>query len=131
MYKVVRECEDGLLKSAWVRGGRQLCLTYPLDKWVSPKMEGTKIFVFNDIKPAISFIKHISDRVFNLKVYEYHVLNPSYEYDLYAPNIRSFDLLNHLDIDYIARYSDGKPAWTTVYCDAVKLFGEPVYENPY
>lgn len=70
-YKVVSE-RNGELKSAIFNSApptvQEILLTYTLNDWVYPQIDGSKIMVFDNIKDAVDFRTEFGDAVFKCKV---------------------------------------------------------------
>lgn len=130
MYKVVRVRGDKLL-SAWVDGIDSLSQIYKIGQWTYPKLNGTKLFVFNDLDNARTFISNIDCmQSYRLQIYQCHVLNPVYEYDKFINSLYRLvciirDYNEETTLKEMREYST-PCSYKSVYCDAVKLFGEPI-----
>lgn len=89
MYKVLR-VEEGQLASFNVGLNHRHSVVYPTNTWVYPKLEGTKLFVFDTYENANRFLQSFSifeDIMSYSRIYSCSVVNPVNPdyYDLFMP----------------------------------------------
>lgn len=103
-------------------------IKYEIDKWVYPKIKGSKLFVFDNIFHAIDFNDEYND------IFECEVINPTQQYynlshiifdensKIYNRFIKEFWKIYKNDRNNIEDYNKimNAPQGTCV-CDAVKL----------
>lgn len=127
-YKVVR-CEKCGLVSARMNkecqffdGINAIKIHYRIKRWVKPKIEGSKIFVFHSIDSAQDFICTSS---FDIDSGEEKEKEHIYECEVRNPTVATIACNS---IHQITRFWNGdmnvvvmEPPKGTYYCDAVKL----------
>lgn len=123
-YKVVSILGEELysaLYSQVTSESEGIFLKYIPGEWIRPKVEGSKIMVFENLDDAYKFA---SDEYWETRVYKCEVLNPSYDGPfVILVGSRSFPQM--LDETIKGKRNSDKPLFeNTVFCDAIKLIRE-------
>ena len=91
-YKVVNKG----MTSYIVENHEDISVKYILNKWVKPKLEGSKLFVFRGLQAARDFGFFIGTTVQNARIYQCEVKNPEkckikiIDFFFMGPNIKDF-----------------------------------------
>lgn len=113
-YKVVYEASSGRLLSSWT-ADNIFAVEYKLNEFVYPKVEGSKLFVFNHFSYALGY-RECSPLC--LTIYECEIINPSFGEVMSASSSSKdwMDFWRRINIYCTRNCLPG-----TVFCDAVKL----------
>lgn len=108
-------------------GYKDFMLEYKLNNWVYPKLNGSRLYAFNDIKYASDFISKIREHDVTCRLFECEVKNPKkikqipsmfHNIKKYWNNRRKHKK-NKIGMNNNPYISNG-----TVSCDAIKLTKE-------
>ena len=125
-YKVVSfNMKSAYVSYIGVNNSEKFAITYKLNSWVEPILSGSKLMVFDSLKNAQDFMVS-----WGSYIYECEVKNPSKKGifvegtpDIYEDINIILDLKNKKKkFSHLLQ----KPIKGTVFCDAVKLIGEPI-----
>ncbi|MCB0448437.1 MAG: hypothetical protein KDD03_13200 [Gelidibacter sp.] len=133
-YKVVTKDMESVImnpKTSYESWRNDFCIKYVIGEWIKPKMEGTSIMVFDDLRAA----KKFRSAEFNArKIFECEVKNPRRQG--FITNLSDVQRVYNKLKSLIRRkkkrtdlYRIYKKDWipaSTVFCSAVKLVKEVV-----
>jgi hypothetical protein len=124
-YKIV-DCSSGgyrsynLDKEARFFHDERFSLEYKIGEWTHPLIENSKLFAFDTLDNALSFLDRCDiDSI----IFECEVKNPA-RHDGEIPAFPSIDLSQEFWKHPKKKY--GSRIFGTVLCDAIKIVGEPV-----
>ncbi len=123
------KCTTRYRKSLLAHTNEKFRVIYKFKKWVYPQIEGTKLFVFDNLQSAIDFCG--SD--YFKRIFECEVKNPTKRYNIFYWQcyinwsvITNMLKLRKLHRKFTHLKSNTLPN-NTVVCDAVKLTREITY----
>ena len=121
-YKVVHKEYGTAIKtrclSYFVNLIDELSTEYKINKWVEPKLKGTKLFVFDTLK-------HAREWSGSIQIYKCEIKNPGRRLFILCGMINVLEITENVENFWKnKKRSKYSPPKGTIVCDAVKLIEE-------